>query len=147
MARSQPYRLDPPITQENLPQIITNADEMFQILFEEIAALEAAITAAGSSGTAVVQSGQQLVFAFGDTAADGESGPSGPPGQTGPMGPMGIPGIPGSPGSDGDDGSVWAFAGATATTSHDPQWSVLTNGDVTTPELIFAGGDVIMLET
>lgn len=29
----------------------------------------------------------------------------------------------------------------------DPQWSVLTNGDVVTPELIFAGGDVIMLET
>lgn len=29
----------------------------------------------------------------------------------------------------------------------DPQWSVLTNGDPVTPELIFAGGDVIMLET
>ena len=27
------------------------------------------------------------------------------------------------------------------------QWSVLTNGDPVTPELIFAGGDVIMLET
>lgn len=146
MARSQPYRLDPPVTQENLPQIITNADEMFQILFEEIAALEAAITAAGSSGTTVVQNGQQLVFAFGD-AAEGEPGPSGPPGQAGPMGPTGAPGIPGFHGSDGDDGGVWAFAGATATTSHDPQWSVLTNGDVTTPELIFAGGDVIMLET
>lgn len=26
------------------------------------------------------------------------------------------------------------------------QWSVLTNGDVTTPELIFAGGDVVMLD-
>lgn len=26
------------------------------------------------------------------------------------------------------------------------QWSVLTNGDATTPELIFAGGDVIMVE-
>jgi hypothetical protein len=26
------------------------------------------------------------------------------------------------------------------------QWSVLTNGDVAAPELIFAGGDVIMLE-
>lgn len=25
-----------------------------------------------------------------------------------------------------------------------PEWSVLTNGDVTNPELIFAGGDVIM---
>lgn len=24
------------------------------------------------------------------------------------------------------------------------EWSVLTNGDATTPELIFAGGDVIM---
>jgi hypothetical protein len=27
------------------------------------------------------------------------------------------------------------------------QWSVLTNGDPVSPELIFAGGDVIMLET
>lgn len=27
------------------------------------------------------------------------------------------------------------------------QWSVLTNGDPVNPELIFAGGDVIMLET
>jgi hypothetical protein len=27
------------------------------------------------------------------------------------------------------------------------QWSVLTNGDATTPELIFADGDVIMTET
>jgi hypothetical protein len=27
------------------------------------------------------------------------------------------------------------------------QWSVLTNGDVVNPELIFAGGDVVMLET
>lgn len=27
------------------------------------------------------------------------------------------------------------------------EWSVLTNGDVTNPELVFAGGDVIMLHT
>lgn len=27
------------------------------------------------------------------------------------------------------------------------EWSVLTNGDVASPELIYAGGDVIMLET
>ena len=27
------------------------------------------------------------------------------------------------------------------------EWSVLTNGDVTNPELIFVGGDVIMLHT
>lgn len=28
-----------------------------------------------------------------------------------------------------------------------PDWSVLTNGDPVNPELIFAGGDVIMVET
>lgn len=30
--------------------------------------------------------------------------------------------------------------------SDHPEWSVLTNGDPVSPELIFAGGDVIMLE-
>lgn len=35
---------------------------------------------------------------------------------------------------------------AAATGDH-PDWSVLTNGNVASPELIFADGDVIMLET
>lgn len=37
--RSQPYRLDPPVTETNLPQIITNADEMFQQLYEDLKAV------------------------------------------------------------------------------------------------------------
>lgn len=37
--------------------------------------------------------------------------------------------------------------GSSVTPTSDPQWSVLTNGDLVDPELIFAGGDVVMLET
>lgn len=33
------------------------------------------------------------------------------------------------------------------TTINGAEWSVLTNGDLVTPELIFAGGDVIMTHT
>lgn len=40
--------------------------------------------------------------------------------------------------------SAGAVLSATAGDAFD--WSVLTNGDVTNPELIFAGGDVIMLK-
>lgn len=70
--RSQPYRLDPPVEESNLPQIITNADEMFQILFEDIVALDTEIdaviaTAASSSSTST-------------------PGPKGPPGKEGTSG-------------------------------------------------------------
>lgn len=41
-------------------------------------------------------------------------------------------------------GRITAAANGSAGTSS--QWSVLTNGDVAAPELIFADGDVIMLE-
>lgn len=147
--RPQPYRLDPPATPETLPQIVTNADEMFQILFEDLQELCAAVDAlAASQGSTVVQSGQQLTFSFGDSV-EGEPGPMGPPGQQGATGPQGPPGVQGFNGSDGEDnGAVWAFAGAAAgaASATDHQWSVLTNGDVASPELIFADGDVIMLE-
>jgi len=40
------------------------------------------------------------------------------------------------------DDDTWEANGAGGS-----QWSVLTNGDVANPELIFAGGDCVMLET
>lgn len=42
--RPQPYRLDPPIDDKSLPQIVTNADEMFQMLFEDLAAVDSAVS-------------------------------------------------------------------------------------------------------
>lgn len=50
--RAQPYRLDPPANAETLPQIVTNADEMFQMLFEELFALDASLTALSASSAA-----------------------------------------------------------------------------------------------
>jgi hypothetical protein len=43
--------------------------------------------------------------------------------------------------SDGAGGYEWVAMGGGGS-----EWSVLTNGDEASPELIFAAGDVIMLE-
>lgn len=45
------------------------------------------------------------------------------------------------------DTSVFGQLRIDAAASFDREWSVLTNGDPVTPELIFAGGDVIMVHT
>lgn len=68
--RSQPYRLDPPVNDKNLPQIVTNADEMFQILFEDIAALDASLTALEDAG---VEGDQGPVGPIGHPGQDGAS--------------------------------------------------------------------------
>ena len=52
----------------------------------------------------------------------------------GAAGPPGAPGAPGAPGPPGPPGPPDLR-----------EWSVLANGDVVNPALIFAGGDVIML--
>lgn len=66
--RPQPYRLDPPVNGENIPQIVQNADEMFQILFEDMAELcarldvdEAAIAAAAAAAAAAALASFRIV--------------------------------------------------------------------------------------
>jgi len=44
-------------------------------------------------------------------------------------------------------GTFWRGDGTWAAPAGGSEWSVLTNGDPTVPELIFADGDVIMIET
>jgi predicted acyltransferase len=45
----------------------------------------------------------------------------------------------------GLESSVSSLSNTVNTPSSHPEWSVLTNGDLVTPELIFAGGDVVMI--
>ena len=67
-----------------------------------------------------------------------------------PPGSLGA--LQGRPGRDGRDSNPtrWPWGGSGSGSSSSPavdhQWSVLTNGDAASPELIFADGDVIMLE-
>lgn len=49
-------------------------------------------------------------------------------------------------GEDGIDG-MDGYSGSTNSATVDKEWSVLTNGSVDFPELIFVGGDVVMLHT
>lgn len=107
--RPQPYRLDPPTNWETLPPIITNADEMFAMLFEDLAtlcaeveALQAAIASlTGTSSTTTIITDAAAVPG-GGYGFDGEDGMSivGAPGPAGAQGPPGIP----WPGADGEDG-------------------------------------------
>ncbi len=102
--RPQPYRLDPPPdTEPGLAQIITNADEMFQQVFEDIAALDAdSELAINTSGTDT-----QTITVFGLPGADGADGAASYiPGVAGPIGPTGLPGFPGLSGQDGENGAM-----------------------------------------
>lgn len=82
----------------------------------------------------------------------GPTGPTGATGATGPTGPMGPQGIPGAAGANGAAGPIGPTGpmgpagppGSGGGSGVAGEWSVLTNGDVAFPELIFAGGDVIM---
>lgn len=91
----------------------------------------------------------QIILSGTDNSGESESFPiPGPPGPIGPTGPSG-------------GGSSSSISAPNIDDSYDPEpmimmienptsssvlveWSVLTNGDATSPELIFAGGDVIM---
>jgi len=69
-------------------------------------------------------------------------------GSVGPAGPKGDKGDNGIPGQDGFDGEdQFYLLTSQSSSSSSEEWSVLTNGDVINPELIYAGGDVIMLHT
>lgn len=74
--RPQPHRLDPPVNAETLPQLITNADEMFQQLFEDLKAVndqlaldEAAARVAGGRKTGQTAA-QSNVFTYTNGTAD-----------------------------------------------------------------------------
>lgn len=77
-------------------------------------------------------------------------GSTGPPGPTGPTGPAGSS-ISGSSmipdDSGGGDETIMIIQQTSGGSSEFVEWSVLTNGDPVSPELIFAGGDVIMTHT
>jgi len=53
--------------------------------------------------------------------------------------------IPSEPGEDGEDGMI--IIRQNGGNNIFVEWSVLTNGDPDFPELVFAGGDVIMTHT
>jgi hypothetical protein len=54
--------------------------------------------------------------------------------------------VPGMDGLDGEDGETFFLDSAAVSSSSNGVWQPLTNGDVASPELIFAAGDVIMVE-
>ena len=124
--RAQPYRLDPPVTEATLPQLVTSADEMFQILFEDLAAVDVAVAALTTTVSTVPGvRGPAGIGLPGEDGADGAQGPPGPQGITGlngdpgtPGGPIGPPGMPGEDGVDGMDGvsGIPGQPGATGTT-------------------------------
>jgi hypothetical protein len=101
--RPQPYRLDPPHEGSGaLKQVVTNADEMFQILFEDIAALCAEVDSLRADLTAccvsMTAASSRVMFFPGHDGNDGEPGMVGPPGPPGDS----IVGPPGMPGMDGE---------------------------------------------
>ncbi len=102
--RSQPYRLDPPVNDDTLPQIVQNADEMFQILFEDVVALDSAIDAVDTSSSG---SGSTVAGPTGPPGLEGPPGEDGARGATGPQGLNGLQGVPGPQGLDGDPGDSW----------------------------------------
>lgn len=61
-------------------------------------------------------------------------------GQTGPMGPPGL-----IFGRKKESNKTIIISSSAASSSTDREWSVLTNGDIANPELIFSNGDVIMV--
>lgn len=113
--RSQPYRLDwqpaKSLDEMNrrLSQLFTSADEMFQILFDDLGLADTSITNltttvnetivnGGGGGTG--GAGKQ-----GPPGLDGEQGEEGVQGPIGPKGLQGPSGIMGPPGMDGQDGA------------------------------------------
>lgn len=81
----------------------------------------------------------------------GPTGPTGPAGPAGPAGPKGDKGDPGEPGPQGPAGPQGETgptgpAGPRGETLYAGPWSVLTNGDASSPELIWANGDVVMVQ-
>lgn len=94
-------------------------------------------------GTILKADGGTLAGIAGAMAGSGggEDGPPGPPGPMGPQGLMGPMGPPGMQGEDGDPGPPGP-AGASDTTRR-LNWTLLTNGDLIEPELVFASGDVV----
>lgn len=148
-----------------------DADEMFQILFDDLQHASDAIDGlAGAAGAA------------GSAGASGTSGSSGLPGEDGEVGedgvpgPQGLPGVPGTagvigpPGEDGEAGEFIMIGGSSgsgtpAGIDEDVQynnagvfggrafpqfgfWSPVTNGDPINPEIIFNGdGDSVVAFT
>jgi hypothetical protein len=117
--RSQPYRLDwqaaGSLEELNvrLAKLFTDADEMFQLLFDDLGSTDTSINNlttvinetiinGGGGGTGSV--GKQ-----GPPGLDGEPGEDGVPGPPGLQGNQGLQGITGPPGIDGEDGSDDAF--------------------------------------
>ena len=128
--RSQPYRVDwhqPAKTIEDLnrrlSKLWTDADEMFQILFDDLQAADTTINNnATSSG-----SGSGLGISNAIPGRDGDDG---------------IDGATIIVSGNGGSGSVSA-----ASVSAVGYWSPLTNGDITWPEIVFANGDTIAVWT
>ena len=111
-------------------------------LVEQIQALTNNALSSGSSssgGNVVINQITQQLGLVGET---GDEGIPGPPGVRGLRGLRGLRGYPGIQGDDGSDTESIIMIGSQS--SEFVEWSVLTNGDVDFPELIFAAGDVIM---
>lgn len=72
----------------------------------------------------------------GAAGAPGEPGPQGEPGPVGPEGPVGPVGPAGPVGPVGPVGPAGSGA--------DGYWEPVTNGDASSPELVFSAGDVLM---
>lgn len=76
--------------------------------------------------------------------AGGGAGEDGAPGPPGPPGPRGLRGLDGPPGQQGEDGEAGPPGPpGVSTLSTDLVWTLLTNGDLIEPELVFADADVI----
>lgn len=129
MKRPQPYRIAwpsqktlPPETNSALARQFQNADEMFQILFDDFGAVDAtAHTNHGPVGPQGVPGldapgddiGEMWFPPAGTTVSGSGSGGTGPPGPTGPAGPQGPAGLPGLDAVGDDAGELWAYTGGT----------------------------------
>jgi hypothetical protein len=87
-----------------------------------------------------------VLGASGPTGATGATGATGPAGADGAAGPAGADGAAGPPGADGADGAVGPAGPAGPAGADASGFSVLTDGDLTAPQLVFADGDVVITE-
>src|SRR5258708_2466791 len=153
--RPQPYRLG--TTRElgrALPEIISNIDYLFQLLFEDLKLVDdAAITS--TTGLTGLTGKTGLTGVPGQDGVDGEDGHTivGPTGATGPQGPAGSgtggTSIPGQDGIDGEDGLTLGLNVGTGLTGSGNSVALATPVSVTnagtsttTPTTVTTTGDI-----
>lgn len=130
-------------TAEDLDREIDRIYRAIKALSEEVLELQALSGPGGVGPVGPPGPAGAALGLFGGEDGGGDDSPMVVPG---PRGRDGDPGRIGPPGEDGADGEdAYYLLGSLAADDGILYYAPLTDGDATQPELIFAGGDVIMV--